>query len=125
MKNLILIFIITVIVFTGGYYSEVYLENSGKEIIDLLNEIESEIELGNMSNKEKVDEVENKWLNIKSMWNIITNHKDVDEIDMKFKKFKVYYNNQETVECLATISNIKLIIEDVPKAEEFNIINIL
>lgn len=94
-------------------------------MIEIFLSIEKDIREETIDDDNQLIQVENKWKSLKGTWNVLTSHRNVDEIDIKMEKLKVYYEKKELVECLATISQLKLLITDISRGEELCVVNIL
>jgi hypothetical protein len=124
MKEIFISVFIVLIIFVSGFFSEKYLKSSGNKIVDKLNKIELQISSGNFNEKSKVEEISNEWKKLKDSWNVLINHRNVDDIEIEIEKFTKYYENGKKEESLVSIGTIRMLIEDIPKAESFSFVNI-
>lgn len=125
MKDIFLIALVIIIVFIGGEFTRNYLIDSGKTILDDLDILEEEIKIENFNDMDFVIQIKEKWNKIQRNWNILSDHQNTDEVQREFEKLIVNYESEEKEECLINIVEIKSIIEDTPRGEEFSLVNIL
>lgn len=124
MKDWSVVIIILLLVFVPGYYSEIYLEKSGEEIVKMLENVENDVKHGNMEDLMKVKEIKEKWEKEQELWNILSNHQNTDDIQKNIEIMLANYQNKEADDVLANIAEIRFILEDVPKGEKIRLVNI-
>lgn len=124
MKDWSVVIIILLLVFVPGYYSEIYLEKSGKEIVKMLENVENDVKHGNMEDLMKVKEIKEKWEKEQELWNILSNHQNTDDVQKNIEIMLANYQNKEADDVLANIAEIRFILEDVPKGEKIRLVNI-
>ena len=125
MKDILVIGIVIALVFFAGHWSRMYLIKSGNEVLDDLKILENKIKNDEMEEIDLAISIKEKWEGIESSWNILSDHQNTDEIQREFEKLIVNYENKEKEESLINITEIKSMIEDTPRGEEFSIVNIL
>ncbi len=124
MKDFSIIIIILILVFVPGYYTEKYLEDSGEKILKQISEIENEIKDGNLENIEKVKNLKEDWEKEQQLWNILSNHQNTDDVQKNIEILLTNYENKEDKEALVNLSEIRFILEDVPRGEKIRLVNI-
>ena len=125
MKDLIIVLTVIIIIFVPGYYTQKYLEKSGAEIIEIVEELKEEIRNDNMENFNKIEKLRIMWIKEQDWWNILSNHQNTDEVQREIQKLVTNYENKEKMDALINLTEIKSIIEDVPKGEGILLVNIL
>lgn len=125
MKDLIIIVIIITLVFGGGYLSEKFLEESEKELIDLLEEIHSQIKIGDMTHVDSVYRLQQRWEESKPKWHILAKHQDIDDIEAGLYRFIKAYELGDNKEASFLIVEVMFRINDMHKGEKLELVNIL
>lgn len=124
MRDLIVVIVILLIVFVPSFFSEKYLKESGSELVSRLNVIKDEIEEDRMENLEELYAIKKKWDEIEATWNILSNHKDTDDIELAFTRLMISYGEQEKAECLVNLAEVVALLEDTPRGEKISWENI-
>ena len=124
MRDLIVAIVILLVVFVPSYFSEKYLKDSGSELVSRLNVIKDEIEEDRMENLEELHAIKKKWDEIEATWNILSNHKDTDDIELAFTRLMISYGEQEKAECLVNLAEVVALLEDTPRGEKISWENI-
>lgn len=122
MRDLIIVIVVIILVFVGGFLNEQYLKDTGESMVNKLTELEEQVEVVNM---EKFEEIEKEWKNLKNMWYILTNHSNIDSIERDIERLKKYYEAGEVSHSLAIISELKAMFTNVSEIEKITITNIL
>jgi hypothetical protein len=125
MKEITISVIIIAAVFIGGYFSKEYIEKSGTKMINKITQIEEGIKVDNMNQNELVKNIIGDWKNMKDSWNILTDHKSVDEIEVELVRFEKNYENKQKEESLVSIGVLKNLFEDAPRGEELKFVNVM
>lgn len=124
MKDLVIVIAIVFLVFVPGYYTNSYLKDSAKEIVTIVENIENEVKIGEMGNLKLVQNLKEKWEKEQDWWNILSNHQNTDEVQRQIEMLITNYENKEKSEVLINLTEIKSIVEDVPKGEGIMLVNI-
>jgi len=124
MRDLIVSVVIIMLVFISGYYSEKYLIDTGKELVNRLKVIEAEIKEDKMESFEELKDIKKRWDEVEVFWNMVTNHLYTDNIELAFIRLLISYDEDEKAECLVNIAEVVAIIEDTPRSEKIDWVNI-
>ena len=124
MRDLIVSVAIIMLVFISGYYSEKYLIDTGKELVSRLKVIEAEIKEDKMESFEELKDIKKRWDEVEVFWNMVTNHLYTDNIELAFIRLLISYYEDEKAECLVNIAEVVAIIEDTPRSEKIDWVNI-
>ena len=124
MRDLIVSVAIIMLVFISGYYSEKYLIDTGKELVSRLKVIEAEIKEDKMESFEELKDIKKRWDEVEVFWNMVTNHLYTDNIELAFIRLLISYDEDEKAECLVNIAEVVAIIEDTPRSEKIDLVNI-
>lgn len=125
MRDFIIILVIIVLVFGGGYWTESYLEKTEEELTIMLDELHDEIRSGNMDNQEKVNSLKELWAKTKDNWHILGNHEEIDEIEAQLNRFTESYIYQNATEATLSLVEMRFRINDIHKGEKLELVNIL
>ena len=124
MRDLIVAVAIILLVFISGYFSEKYLIDTGNELVSRLEVIEAEIKEDKMESFEELKDIKKRWDEIEVFWNMVTNHLYTDNIELAFIRLLISYDEDEKAECLVNIAEVVAIIEDTPRSEKIDWVNI-
>ena len=124
MRDLMVSVVIIMLVFISGYYSEKYLIDTGKELVNRLKVIEAEIKEDKMESFEELKDIKKRWDEVEVFWNMVTNHLYTDNIELAFIRLLISYDEDEKAECLVNIAEVVAIIEDTPRSEKIDWVNI-
>ena len=124
MRDLIVSISILLLVFVPGYYSEKYLIDTGNELVNRLRVVESEIKEDRMESIEELKNIKKRWDEVEVFWNMVTNHLYTDNIELAFIRLLISYDEDEKAECLVNIAEVIAIIEDTPRSEKIDWVNI-
>lgn len=125
MRDAIIIFIILVLVFGGGYFTEKYLEDSEMTLTIIIDELYDSIKSGNLGQIDKVEELNRAWRETKNQWHILGNHEEIDEIEAGLSRFTESYTSQNADEACLSLVEIRFRINDIHKGEKLELVNIL
>lgn len=124
MRDLIVSVVIILLVFISGYFSEKYLIDTGNELINRLKVVEAEIKEDRMESLEELKNIKKRWDEVEVFWNMVTNHLYTDNIELAFIRLLISYDEDEKAECLVNIAEVIAIIEDTPRSEKIDWVNI-
>ena len=125
MRDLIVIVVIILIVFGGGFFSECYLEKSEKELTEMINNIHTQINNGDMEHLDEVYRLQRMWDNNKPYWHVFANHQEIDEIEAELARFTEAYKHGLADEAKLSTAIIVFRINDMHKGEKLELANIL
>ena len=124
MRDLIVSIVIILAVFISSYYSEKYLIDTGKELVERLNVIKDEVEEDSMENLNELIDIKKRWNEVEVGWNMFSNHLNTDNIELAFTRLIISYGEKEKAECLVNLAEIVCYIEDTPRSEKICLENI-
>lgn len=103
-----------------------YFNKSSKSMDIELARLDSEVRTNKWIPASQVLEImENKWKGMKSTWELLIDHQEIDNIDLSVSKMKEYVKGKDRVNALAEISSLKLLFEHIPKKDSLSLTNIL
>lgn len=125
MKQLILLVILIVIFIVLSIYTHDYLTSSSSILIEKVDKICEYSTNDDWSNALKFSEDSSKiWDETKTTWAKITEHEEIDLIEMSFTKLKAYVKTRDTNEVLVEGSNLKLLLKHIPQKYTLTLENI-
>lgn len=103
-----------------------YLDNTSKNLDEMLTIVQQNIEEENWSEATKnIDTAEIKWKNIDKKWAILIEHREIDEIEINMEKLKSYVETKNKDLSMAQLKAIKMLIRHIPQNEKPILENIL
>ena len=124
MKEYIILIIVLMLVFIPNISFKYYLKNSGKEVINIVKELENKLEEGNV-NKSDADKLKKSFLEKEKIWILIVDHDMLDEIEYKVEDCVAHYNIEDKSDFFSSAYQLCDEIEDLFKREEISFGNIL
>lgn len=118
MRDIIVVIVIVLIVFVPSYYSEKYLIDTGKELVERLNVVKDEVEEDSMEKMDELIKIKQRWDEVEIGWNMFSNHINTDNIEIAFTRLLISYGEKEKAECLVNLAEIMFYIEDTPRSEK-------
>lgn len=124
MKEIIILIVVLMLVFIPNFSFKHYLERSGKEMIDIVKELEKNIENGNVIESDS-EKLRNAYLDKEKVWILLVDHDMLDEIEYKVEDCVSHYTLDNKEDFLSTAHQLCDGIEDLTKREEISWGNIL
>ena len=91
MKQIIIMIIILIIIFTGAWYTQKFLDDTSSKLVSELENLKEDIETNNIEEdklKEQADEICGQWKDISERWSIVVLHDELDLIETSLIKVK-------------------------------------
>lgn len=128
MKEITIIIICIIIVIVGANFSLDYLSNTGKALIDELNELKIEIEKAKNSEennaKELADNIYAKWEDLEKGWSIIVVHNELDLIQLSLTGMKSYISEGKYSESIEELEKSTFLLEHIQDKEKLDLKNV-
>ncbi len=125
MKPLFIIIVLTALIVAGGSLTLYALSSESQRLDDSLSTLESEIEKQNWDAAlKKLEEFHAKWDKTSSLWTMLIDHYEIDNIELVLSKLISYVKTQDKNEALSQMSSLKTLIKHIPEKESFNFKNI-
>ncbi len=125
MKLIWSVLVAFVIVLGLGAWANIQLNKSTTGLIQKIDLIESDITNGRWDHAYKNTlAFEKEWGKSAKWWPTILDHQEMDNIEFSLAKFKEYVAGKNNVLSLAQLSEIKLMLEHLPKKEAISLQNI-
>lgn len=128
MKEIIIIIICIIMVIVGANFSLNYLSNTGKALIDDLNELKIEIQKAKNSEENRAeklaDSIYAKWQDIERGWSIIVVHNELDLIQLSLTGMKSYISEGKYSESIEELEKSTFLLEHVQDKEKLDLKNV-
>ncbi|SMB81682.1 protein of unknown function [Desulfonispora thiosulfatigenes DSM 11270] len=125
MRVIIFTLILNISIFAFSFYTDNYLAKSSVEMIATLKTIENNLENENWQMAQKsMQNFEQKWKDNLFMWSLITDHSEIDNIEVSIAHIKSYLKTQDFSEVNAEIASLFRYIKHIPENEKLTIRNI-
>ncbi len=125
MKETIIILVVLILTFTPNIIFKNFLDKSGKEIIEVLDDMNEDFLYNKEFDSNKSKKLKEEFLEKEKKWILIVDHEILDEIEGEIECCIVAYNEEDKMEFGASYSKVKNHIEDLKKREEISLENIL
>ncbi len=125
MRDFVVVLSIIIFVFVGGYLIEMYLKNIENNLISKIEEIIEQIKVNDFNHIDKVKELFNELNKSKTIWHLVENHEEIDEIESELIRFLEVYQFGNKQESILSASEVIFRIKDMLKGEKLELANIL
>ncbi|MEW6622717.1 MAG: DUF4363 family protein [Bacillota bacterium] len=124
--RLALIMFIALIIFLAlGTYSEIWISQTSKELAQEIDRLEELVKDKKWEEAHiLILHIEKKWIEIEERWDIIVDHREMDEIDLTLTRSVKYIEAKNTDLTLGEISALKHLLLHIPRKESFRLRNI-
>lgn len=125
MKPLIII-VLFVILIVGGGMVTLYALNSESQRLDAnLSSLEEDIRNQNWDSAlKKLEEFHSKWDKISSLWSMLVDHYEIDNIELLLSQLASFVKNKNKNDALSCVSSLKTLIKHIPDKESLSLKNI-
>lgn len=128
LREIFIIIIIIVSVVGVNFFIPNYLDNSSKEFVSKLDELSTKLkEKENIDYdeiKKELDNLEEKWYEVESVWMLIILHSDLDLVDKAFKELQATLEIKNAEQSYVNAKRLQFLIESVTKKDLFELKNI-
>ena len=125
MRPLIINIVLALLVVTGGCLTLNALNSESQRLSSNLEELEQHIEKQNWDEaSKKLQEFREKWDKVSTLWTMLIDHYEIDNIELILSKLVSYAKNHDKVEALSEMSSLKTLIKHIPDKESFSLKNI-
>lgn len=126
MRTLATLLIILGLIIGLGFWTNQSLDESAENLVSQIDKISAEIKHDRWARAEShAEELEKAWSQQVGWWPIILDHQEIDNIEFSLAKIKEYVANQDKPLSLGQLSELKLMIEHIPRKEAVTLENIL
>lgn len=124
-KEIIIMITVLLLIFVPNLLFKSYLQNTGKELINILDKMDEDIKKSEEPNNTLAEKLKNEFLKKETKWILIVDHDLLDEVEINIKDCISYYEKREETEFSASYQKAIDCIEDLAKREEISFANIL
>ncbi|MGI6224994.1 MAG: DUF4363 family protein [Peptococcales bacterium] len=126
MRVLVGATIVTIIICIFSFYSTFYINETATELINSLNKIEKATIEENWDSVEKgLEYFSREWKRVYSIWEILIEHSEIDNIDISLSYIRAYTENQNSEQTVAELKVLITQFERLRRTERLTIPNIL
>ena len=129
MKEIIIIIVSLSIVIIGSNISQAYLNTTGNELIEELEELKIEIEKAQNSeennSKDLANTIYEKWEEVEEKWSIIITHNELDLIQVALIGMKSYIEENKYEDAMEELEKSSFLIEHIQQKEKLALKNVL
>lgn len=126
MKDFVIIMIILVLIFGGNFLTCKYFENSGNEVISILDTLKNGIEIHSSEEKENnIKNLEDVWDKNQKFWIMSQYHETVNSMESVMIECANYYKSANKEQFDISYEKLKRNILDLKNREQISILNIM
>ena len=126
MKQLAISMVILGLIAGLGIWTNNLLQKSAQHLASHIDSVVTEINDDRWAEAlNHTEELEKSWRDQVSLWPIILDHQEIDNIEFSLAKVKEYVANKDKSLSLGQLSELRLMIEHIPAKEAVTLKNIL
>ncbi len=126
MKLLGSVLVILILIISGGMWINHELQHSSMVLIQQMELVSIEITDNDwpmaITETEKLDKT---WKKEAKWWPVFLEHQEMDNIEFAMARFKEYVSSGDNPLAMGQLSEIRLMVEHIPRKEKINLENIL
>lgn len=129
MRELIIIIIVLILIFSTAIITKNYLDRTSDELVGKLENLKQEIYIAeqtkdNSKVKEISEKVNEEWENIELKWALVVLHDELDLIELALKGVKATADVDELGDCMQETEKAMFLIGHIKQKEAFKLKNI-
>ncbi len=125
MKEILVVFLVLIIIITGGIWSQIYLNNTSSELVNNLDSIKKLLEKEDYTSLAiENNKLYSKWKDKERKWSIIVLHEELDLIEQSLIETKVSIEEHNKDDAMVAIEKSIFLIKHIPEKESIRIKNI-
>lgn len=126
MRLLESIVVFLILIICAGFWINHELQDSTRDLTQQIDRVGFLVKENHWEAAEEQTEVLDKvWQREAKWWPIFLEHQEMDNIEFSMAKFKEYVASKNSSLARGQLSELKLMIEHIPRKEEINLKNIL
>lgn len=125
MKEIVILIVVIMLVFIPNYIFREYLKASGKELIDIVEELKDNLEKDREINSMDVDKLKKDFLAKEKIWILIVDHDMLDEIEYEVEDCVAQYSIETKNDFISSANRLSDEVKDLSRREEISLANIL
>lgn len=125
MKKLLLSLFVLFIIILSGVLIIRFFKSSSSEISENIERTSTLVTQGNWDDaKTSIEKIEKEWDMTEKSWTLLTDHIEIDNIELSMKKSKEYIETKTPAEALAELESLKFMVQHIYTKELPNLKNI-
>lgn len=125
MKKFLISLIVLLIIIISSLMTIRYIHNSSSKIVESIEDTSALVRNGSWeAAKSGIDNINEEWNKTEKAWAFLTDHVEIDNIEMSMLKSKEYISTQNLPLSLAELENLKFMVEHIYEKEKFSLKNI-
>lgn len=125
MKKFIFSIIALLIIIASGLITIKFFKTSSEQITESIERTSAMVTENNWeSAKTHIDNIEKKWDKTEKTWALLTDHIEIDNIELSMKKSKQYIESNSGPLALAELESLKFMVKHIYSKELINMKNI-
>lgn len=126
MRLLGIIIVILLLIIGADFWINHKLQVATDDLIQQIDQVTMQIKENQWHDaEEQTEKLETEWKEEAEWWPIFLEHQEMDNIEFSMAKFKEYVATENNSLSLGQLSELRTMIEHIPKKEAINIKNIL
>jgi len=126
MRLLGSVIVILISVIGAGFWVNHGLQASTNDLIQQIDRVNIQIKENNWQAAiDQTEKLEKCWKQEAKWWPVFLEHQEMDNIEFSMARFKEYVASNNNSLSLGQLSELRLMIEHIPRKEEINLKNIL
>ena len=129
MRDILIMLFIVIIIFSGNYLIDKYLDKTSEELVNSLQHLKEHVIIAN-ENKDReyimqeMEHMERSWENISNVWSIIVMHQEIDNIEQALVKSKAMINDGNIEDAIPELETAIFYVEHVNAREKLKLKNV-
>ncbi|MGB9791987.1 MAG: DUF4363 family protein [Thermacetogeniaceae bacterium] len=112
------VFAIVLIIAVSGILSQRYLDETADGLSASLRQVGKALASENWEQCDRAfSSFERSWRVVRRNWGLVVDHMEIDNVDMRIARLKVFIKEREADEALAEYSEAMLLLEHIPERE--------
>lgn len=125
MRLLVSIFVIVLMILGAGFWTNHALQETTRDLTAQVDRITQEIKGERWDQAiQQTKDLEKTWKEEAKWWPALLDHQEMDNIEFSLAKVKEYVASRDYPLALGQLSELKLMIEHIPRKESVKIENI-
>lgn len=124
MRDIIVIGVILLLVFGGGYLSNVYIEKSAQKLFNKINEMTIGFEKKESEKEEIVKTIKDEWERIEKGWIVFEYHESINDIEDLLIECYTYFLDNNKSEYMVSFGILKRHVDDMQNRGSLTYVNI-
>lgn len=125
MRLLLSIIVTVALIIAGGLYINHQLRLSSEQLVGQIEQVSEAIKHNDWPvAARETDRLEQVWEQQAGWWPVFFEHYEMDNIEFSMAKSKEYVDSQDAALSLGQLSEIKLMIEHMPRKEAVSLDNV-